>query len=95
MVHFVCFECLLQRAIIQYHKTLIYAKMDDHGVRQGNMGQILAQWWHQVASRVALYPPYQTICLALHQRIAKAIKTTSKRGAFFVIVDFVIFHNRI
>jgi hypothetical protein len=31
-----------------------YAKIDDHGIRQNNTGQILTQWRRPVASRVAL-----------------------------------------
>jgi hypothetical protein len=57
------------------------------------MGQILAQWQYPVASGVALDLPYWVIGLALHQWIAKALKMASKRGAFFVIVNFAIVHN--
>jgi hypothetical protein len=33
---------LAQKAISQRHNSIFYAEIDDHGVRRGNMGQILA-----------------------------------------------------
>jgi len=35
-----------------------YAKIDDHGILRGDMGQKLARWRRPVASRVALDLPY-------------------------------------
>ena len=55
------FERLLQKAISQRHNSttqFFYAKIDDHGIRWGNKGQILARWRRPVASRVALDLPY-------------------------------------
>ena len=40
--------CLLnasfKTAISQRHNLIFYTKINDHGLRQGNTGQILAQW---------------------------------------------------
>ncbi len=71
----------------------VYAKIDDHGIYWGNMGKINARWRGPVASKVALDLLYWLICLALHQRTAKAIEMVNKRGAVFVIIDIVIVNN--
>jgi len=42
----------------QRHNSIFYAQIDDHGVRWGDTGRILAQWRRPVASRVALDLPY-------------------------------------
>ena len=50
--------CLLnasfKTAVSQRHNSIFYAEIDDHDVRRGDTGQILAQWRHLMASRVAL-----------------------------------------
>jgi hypothetical protein len=56
---------------------IFYAKIDDHGIRWGNTGRILARWRSPVASRVALDLP----CL-----IRMAIKMASKSAAFFLLM---------
>jgi hypothetical protein len=48
----------------------------------GDMGQILAQWWHLVVSMVALDLLYWLMSLALHRRNVVAIKMARKGGAF-------------
>jgi hypothetical protein len=53
------------------------------------MGQILAQWWHMVASRVALNLPYWAMGLALYRLIRMAIEMARKAGPFFSFVDFM------
>jgi hypothetical protein len=54
--------CLLNASfktvISQCHNLIFYIGIDEHGVRRGNMGKILAQWRHPVASRVALALSY-------------------------------------
>jgi hypothetical protein len=62
---------------------MFYAKINDHGIRRGNTGQILAQWWRPVASRVALDLPYWVMRLAPYHLIRMAIKMASEVGAFF------------
>jgi hypothetical protein len=47
-----------------------------------------------VASGVALGMLHRAMHFLLHQRTAMAIKMASGRGALFLIVDFVIYHNR-
>ena len=76
------------KAISQPHNS-IYAKIDDHGIRQGNTGPILAQWQHPVASRVALDLPYWVMRSALYRLIRMAIETARDAGAFFSVVDFM------
>jgi hypothetical protein len=78
-------------ALERHHTTpqvFFYAKINDHGILWGNTGQILAQWSHPVASRVALDLLYWAISLSLHQQIAKAIKMASKKGAFLCHCQF-------
>jgi hypothetical protein len=53
------------------------------------MGQILAQWWRPVASKVALDMLHQGMCLALHRRIVITIEMARKGGTFFSVVDFL------
>ena len=76
---------LAPKAISQRH-NFFRPKIDDHGVRRSDMGQILAQWWRPVASKVALDMLNRAICFASHRVIA--IEMTSKGGAFFSVVDF-------
>ena len=47
------------------------------------MGQILAQWWRPVASRVALDLLYWAMRSSLYHLIRMAIGMASKVGAFF------------
>ncbi len=53
------------------------------------MGQILAQWWRPVASKVALDMLHLTMRLASHWRIVIAIEMACEGGAFFSVVDFL------
>jgi len=48
------------------------------------MGQILAQWWRPVASKVALDMLHRAMRLALHRRIVIAIEMAREGGAFFL-----------
>ena len=40
-------------AVSQRHSFFFYAKINDHDVRRGDPGQILAQWRHMMAFTVA------------------------------------------
>ncbi len=73
----------------QRHNSMFYAEIDDHGVRRGNTGQILAWWQHPVASRVALELPYWAISSALYRLIRMAIKMAHKAGACISFIDFM------
>jgi hypothetical protein len=79
-------SCLLKAsfktAVSQRHNSIFYAEIDDHDVRRGDMGQILAQWRHMLASRLALDLPSWAMCLALYRLIRMAIKMASEGGAF-------------
>ncbi len=78
--------CLLntsfKTAVSQQHNLIFYAKINGHGVHRGDTGQILAQWWHMVASRVALDLLYWAMRSTLYRLICMAIEMTSKGGAF-------------
>jgi hypothetical protein len=67
---------------------IFYAEIDDHGVRWGDTGQILAQWWRPVASRVALDLPYWVMCSAPYRLIRMAIEMSSISATFFSVVDY-------
>jgi hypothetical protein len=75
--------------ISQSHNSIFHAKIDDHGIRHGNTGQILARWWRPVASRVALVLPYWVMHSALYHLICMAIKMASELGEFFSAVNFM------
>jgi hypothetical protein len=83
------FERSLRKAISQRHNSIVYAEMDDHGVRRGDTGQILARSRRPVASRVALDLPYWVIRSAPHRLIRMAIEMACEAGAYFSFVDFM------
>jgi len=80
-------------AVSQRHNLIFYAKIDDHGVHRGGTGRIFAQWWHMVASRVALDLPYWAMRLTLYRLIRMAIEMTSEGGAFVCHRRFYVLHN--
>jgi hypothetical protein len=49
-----------------------YAEIDDHGVRRGDTGRIIARWRRTVASRVAINLPYWAMRSALYRLIRVA-----------------------
>jgi hypothetical protein len=49
------------------------------------MGQILAQWWRPVTSKVALDMLHWAMRSASHRRIVMAIEMARKVGAFFLL----------
>ncbi len=92
------FSCLLnasfKTAVSQCHNSIVWAKIDDHGVRRGDTGQILDQWQHMVASRVAIDLPYWVMRSASYRLIRMAIEMTREGGAFVLHRWFVAMHNR-
>ena len=89
--------CLLnasfKTAVSQRHNSIFYAEIDDHDVRRGDTGRILAQWQHMVASRVALDLPHWAMRSALYRLIRMAVEMTSKGGVLFCLRRFVVVHN--
>ena len=85
--------CLLNASfktvVSQRHNSIFWAKIDDHDIRRGNTGQILAQWRLLMASRVALDLPYWAMRSALYRLIRMAIEMTVKEVHLFVIIDFL------
>ncbi len=79
-------SCLLnasfKTAVSQQHNSIFYAKINDHDICRGDMGQIFAQWRHMMASRVALDLPSWAMCMALYHLIRMAVETASEVGAF-------------
>jgi hypothetical protein len=66
---------------------MFYAEIDDHGVRRGDTGRIIAQWRHPVASRVALDLPHWAMRSAPYLLIRMAIEMASESAALFFVVD--------
>jgi hypothetical protein len=80
-------------AVSQRHNLIFYAKIDDHDVRRGDTGEILAQWRRMMASRVALDLPSWAMCLVLYCLIRMAIEMASKVGAFVCCHRFFCLTN--
>ncbi len=87
--------CLLnasfKTAVSQHHNLIFYTKINDHDVRRGDTGQILAQWWRMMASMVALDLPSWAMCLALYHLIRMAIEMASEVDAFVRCCRFFLF----
>ena len=66
----------------QRHNSIFYAEIDDHGVRWGNTGRILARWRRPVASRLALDLPYWVMRSAPYRLIRMAIEMAHDGGTF-------------
>ncbi len=73
----------------QRHNSIFYAEIDDHGVRWGDTGRILARWQRSVASRVALDLPYWAMRSALYRLTHMAFEMAREAGACFSVVDFM------
>jgi hypothetical protein len=50
--------------------------------RWGDTEQVVAQWWHPVASSIAPDMLHWDMCIVLHQRIHKAFKMGRDGGTF-------------
>jgi hypothetical protein len=87
-------SCLLnasfKTAVSQRHNSIFYAEIDDHGVRQGDTGRILAQWRRLMASRVALHLLLWAMHSVLYRLIRMAIEMASKVGAFVCCCRFFV-----
>jgi hypothetical protein len=70
------------------------AKIDDLGSRWSNGVLALAQWQHPVASSKARDVLHRAMLSALYQSICMVIKIASNLPAFFVVVNFIVGHNR-
>ena len=70
-----------------FHNVTTYAKIDDHGVRRGDTGQILALSRRPVAFRVALDLPYWAMRSEPYSLIRTAIEMASKAAAFFLLLN--------
>jgi hypothetical protein len=75
----------------QRHNSIFYAEIDDHGVRWGDTGRILARSRHSVASRVALDLPYWEMRSVLYRLTRMAFEMAREAGACFSVVDFMSF----
>ena len=73
----------------QRHNSIFYAEIDDHGVRWGDTGRILARWRRSVASRVALDLPYWAMRSASYRLTRMAFEMAREAGACFSVVDFM------
>ncbi len=91
-------SCLLnasfETAVSQRHNSIFYAEIDDHDVRRGDTGQILAQWQRLMASRVALDLLLWAMRSALYRLIRMAIEMASEVGAFVQCHRLYVLHNR-
>ena len=66
--------------------------MDDHGIRRGNTGQIIAQWRRPVASKVAPDLPNWVMRSAPYRMIRMAIEMAREAVTFFCC-RFNVLHN--
>jgi len=73
----------------QRHNSIFYAEIDDHGVRWGDTGRILARSRRSVASRVALDLPYWEMRSASYRLTRMAFEMAREAGACFSVVDFM------
>jgi hypothetical protein len=71
-----------------------FFKIVNHGGHRGNTARALARWQHLVALHEAMDALHWAMRPALHCRIRMAINFASDLPAFFVVVDFVVCHNR-
>jgi hypothetical protein len=80
--------------ISQRNNSILYAKINDHGVRRGNTGQIITQWRRPVASRVALDLPNWAMRSALYRLIRMVIKMVHEAAAcVFLLLIFYVHIN--
>jgi hypothetical protein len=74
--------CLLnasfETAISQCNNLIFYAKINYHGIRRGDTGQILAWWQRPVALSVAMDLLHQAMRTSLHWRIAWSSSWSAK-----------------
>ena len=68
-------------------------KIVNHGGRQGNTAQALAQWRHLVALHEATDALHRAMRITPYRPGGMAINIVINLPAFFVIVDSVVAHN--
>ncbi len=73
----------------RFATTQFYAKIDNHGIRRGDMWRIIARWWRPVATRVALDLLYWAMRSALYRLSRMAIEMAREAGAFFSVINFM------
>ena len=82
--------CLLNASIGKRsphcHNSILYAEIDDHGVRRGNMGRILTRWRHPVASMVAQYVVMRSSPYRLSRM---AIGMAREAGPLYSVIDIM------
>ena len=71
-----------ETVVSQRHNLFFWAKIDDHGIRQGNTVQILAQWRSPVDSSVAMDLLHWAMHTSPHRHTVMAIKMASKGHVF-------------
>jgi hypothetical protein len=69
---------------------IFYPEIDDHGVRQGNTGQVIAQWRRPVASKVALDMLRWAMHSSLHRRIIMAVKWPMTEAHLFIVTAYFV-----
>jgi hypothetical protein len=65
-----------------------------HGGRRGVMAQALDQWQHPVSLSEALDVLHLAVRPVSYRCIRMAIEITSDSPAFFIVVAFIVGHNR-
>jgi len=65
-------------------------KINDHGIRRGDTEQILAQWWHTVASKVAMDMLHRVMRSSPYRLIRMAIKMVHNGGTIALFVRLIL-----
>jgi hypothetical protein len=63
-------------------QLIFYAEVDDHGIRQGDSEQIIAQWRRLVAYKAALDMLRWAMRLSPHRRIVMVVNMAHDGGTF-------------
>jgi hypothetical protein len=78
-----CLFTLASETILQrHHNAFFYTEIDDHGVHQGNTGQIIARWRRPVAYKVALNMLSRAMHSSPHWRIVVVVKMANDGNTF-------------
>jgi hypothetical protein len=76
------FFTLASKSDFTMPQIVFYTEIDDHGVRQGDMGWIITRWWHPVAYKVALDMLCRAMRSSPHRRIVMDAKMAHDGGTF-------------
>ena len=63
-------------------QLIFYVEIDDHGIRQGDSEQIIAQWRRLVAYKAALDMLRRAMRSSPHRRIVMAVNMAHDGGTF-------------